>query len=367
MGKSLLAHALFHRFVSTSAIARNAPCPCGSGRRYKDCHGALTSVNTAPAPDAAALDQYAYGLFDRGDFAGAAHAYERLRAHRGLSAESLVRLGAALEKSGRLADAEARYREAAARAPDHAEIHSNIGSVCVLQQRFADADEPLMRAPKLDPRDAYSLAMLAHARQQCCAWDGIVRLFRVLRRMLETPSELRWPIVPFPLLAMPLSPRHLRAAAHRWSRSFAPSPPKSRPAWHARPGERLRVGFVSSDFRPHPLVVVLTELWERLDRNRVETFAYGLLPEDNSEVGLRVKRAFEHFADVCRSPMLRSCNASAMTASTSCSISTARQHMQDRKYLQCDLRRCRSTTSAILERLVQSGTTTLSSIASSRR
>ena len=25
--------------MSIAAIARNAPCPCGSGRRYKDCHG----------------------------------------------------------------------------------------------------------------------------------------------------------------------------------------------------------------------------------------------------------------------------------------------------------------------------------------
>jgi preprotein translocase subunit SecA len=22
-----------------SAVARNAPCPCGSGRKYKHCHG----------------------------------------------------------------------------------------------------------------------------------------------------------------------------------------------------------------------------------------------------------------------------------------------------------------------------------------
>jgi len=33
-------------------VARNAPCPCGSGRRYKDCHGALkpgTEANAARA------------------------------------------------------------------------------------------------------------------------------------------------------------------------------------------------------------------------------------------------------------------------------------------------------------------------------
>jgi Tfp pilus assembly protein PilF len=120
---------------------------------------------------------------------------------------------AALEKSGRLADAEARYREAAARAPDHAEIYSNIGSVCVLQQRFADADQPLMRALELDPRDAYSLAMLAHARQQCCAWDGIDRRFGALRRMLEGRSELRWPT--FCSISTAIQRMHYRRSLHR--------------------------------------------------------------------------------------------------------------------------------------------------------
>ena len=283
--------------------SRNDPCPCGSGKRYKACHGALAVATQAPASDAAALHRLADGLFDRGNFADAAHAYDRLRTHRGdLSAELWVRRAVALEKSGQFADAEASYREAATRAPDHPEIYANIGAVCVLQQRYAEADPPLMRALELDPRDASSVAMLAHARQRCCAWDGIDRLFTTLRRMLEKPSALPWPVVPFPLLAMPLSPRHLLTAAHQWSRSLAPRLPATRPPWQAVPGERLRVGFVSSDFRPHPLVVVLTELWERLDRNRIETFAYGLLPEDKSDVGTRIKRAFEHFADVSRSP-----------------------------------------------------------------
>jgi preprotein translocase subunit SecA len=25
-----------------SKVQRNAPCPCGSGRKYKHCHGSLT-------------------------------------------------------------------------------------------------------------------------------------------------------------------------------------------------------------------------------------------------------------------------------------------------------------------------------------
>jgi protein O-GlcNAc transferase len=283
--------------------SRNDPCPCGSGKRYKVCHGALGVVAQASPSDATALHTLADNLFDQGDFTRAVHVYDRLRTHRGdLSAELWVRRGVALEKSGQFADAEASYREAAARAPDHPEIYANIGAVCVLQQRFAEADSPLTHALRLDPRDAYSLAMLAHARQRCCAWNGLDQLFTTLRRMLENPATLPSPVVPFPLLAMPLSPRHLLTAAREWSRSFAPRPPVTRPSWRSVPGERLRVGFVSSDLRPHPLVVVLTELWERLDRDRLETFAYGLLPEDKGDVGRRIKRAFDHFTDVSLTP-----------------------------------------------------------------
>src|SRR5689334_2733820 len=50
MGKSHLRHgASLDLGVSTTAIARNAPCPCGSGKRFKDCHGSSRSPSRAPA------------------------------------------------------------------------------------------------------------------------------------------------------------------------------------------------------------------------------------------------------------------------------------------------------------------------------
>src|SRR5205085_1422929 len=43
--------------VNTTAIARNAPCPCGSGRRYKDCHGSLQAGRPPPATADALLSE----------------------------------------------------------------------------------------------------------------------------------------------------------------------------------------------------------------------------------------------------------------------------------------------------------------------
>jgi tetratricopeptide (TPR) repeat protein len=34
-----------------NAVARNAPCPCGSGKRYKDCHGALSAAPAKASDD----------------------------------------------------------------------------------------------------------------------------------------------------------------------------------------------------------------------------------------------------------------------------------------------------------------------------
>ncbi len=43
---------------------------------------------------------------------------------------------------------------------------------------------------------------------------------------------------------------------------------------------------------------VISELLERLDRDRLEVFAYGLLPSDAGPAGRRIAAAVEHFADV---------------------------------------------------------------------
>jgi predicted O-linked N-acetylglucosamine transferase (SPINDLY family) len=60
----------------------------------------------------------------------------------------------------------------------------------------------------------------------------------------------------------------------------------------------LRLGFVSADFRDHPTTHLLIDCWERLNGSRIETFAYSLFPAEQSALGARIERAFDHFAGV---------------------------------------------------------------------
>jgi predicted O-linked N-acetylglucosamine transferase (SPINDLY family) len=244
---------------------RNAPCPCGSGRRYKACHG-------APESDATEWVE---------------------RALRELQARDFSAAEASLHKADRL-------------APDDPRIHANLGTVYVRQRRLVDAEAPLGKALALDPDNPYVLTLLAHVRQRRCAWEGLCELHARITRLLATDGDrAHADFNPFALLAMPTSSRQQLVASRRFARGLTPASPARRAEVSFAAGERLRIGFASSDFRSHATVTLMMELWERLERNRFELFAYGLLPRDAGPVGQRVERAFEHFADVSGEPTER--------------------------------------------------------------
>ena len=93
---------------------------------------------------------------------------------------------------------------------------------------------------------------------------------------------------------MPTSAIAQLGAAQRWANGIAPAQLPPRPSVETARGDRLRVGFVSSDFRPHPMVYLSIAYWEGFDRDRFETFAYGIRAADVGPIGQRVARGAVH-------------------------------------------------------------------------
>jgi predicted O-linked N-acetylglucosamine transferase (SPINDLY family) len=104
--------------------------------------------------------------------------------------------------------------------------------------------------------------------------------------------------MPFATLAMPLSPLAQLHAAQRWSRTVAAGPLPQPPDVSRAPGERLRVAFVNWNMRDHPTMHLSLEFWEKVDRARLEMFAYSLRPGDDNPFERRARGAFEHYADM---------------------------------------------------------------------
>lgn len=64
---------------------------------------------------------------------------------------------------------------------------------------------------------------------------------------------------------------------------------------------KVRVGFLSADFRTHPVAQLLVELVELLDRTRFEVIGLSLRRPDGSLLGSRIASAFDRFIDVSAS------------------------------------------------------------------
>jgi predicted O-linked N-acetylglucosamine transferase (SPINDLY family) len=62
--------------------------------------------------------------------------------------------------------------------------------------------------------------------------------------------------------------------------------------------DRIRLAYLSADFRDHPVSRSLAGLIERHDRSRFETIAISFGPDDDSEMRARIKGTFERFIDV---------------------------------------------------------------------
>jgi len=191
------------------------------------------------------------------------------------------------------------YREAARLQPNDMQVQLHLGTLYIQQRRYADGEAALGRVLELDPGNRYALSLLAHARQQRCAWSGLDQIFGRIEQILEGEDvETNFPCMPFATLAMPLSARALLHAAQRWSRTIAREPLPAKPIVDRAAGERLRVAFATWNMRDHPTMHLSLEFWEKIDPSRLEMFAYSLRADDDNPFQRRARAAFEHYADV---------------------------------------------------------------------
>ena len=96
--------------MPATQISRNQPCPCGSGKRYKHCCG-VESANAATTPAVGEQMHAPVSPVTRPDL------------------PTLMQRALGCQKQGRLADAEALYREALALAPANFDALHMLGVV----------------------------------------------------------------------------------------------------------------------------------------------------------------------------------------------------------------------------------------------
>jgi predicted O-linked N-acetylglucosamine transferase (SPINDLY family) len=76
--------------------------------------------------------------------------------------------------------------------------------------------------------------------------------------------------------------------------------PAGPPLWRGEryAHERIRVAYLTADFRPHPVAFLIAGVFEQHDKSRFETIGVSFGAWGESEIRTRIRGAFEHFHDV---------------------------------------------------------------------
>ncbi|MEP7274848.1 MAG: tetratricopeptide repeat protein [Betaproteobacteria bacterium] len=378
-------------------VSRNAACPCGSGRRYKDCHGRLESGHgdhaappvagpalpadpagpVAPAgpagpvgpvgpasekpPDPALLRALALqragrsaeaealyravlqreperfdalhmlgllrhqageldeaiallrraiginalhapahsnltlALTAKRAFAQALASIERALALEPRFVEALNNRGTLLQAQARHTEALASFDAALAQAPDHPELLSNRGNALLELRRHDEAARCFARLVAIAPDHPWARGYLYQTKMLCCDWSSIEALAEDIRAAVHAGRRA---IAPFVHLAASDSPADQLRAARIQAAEHARVPLVMGTVGLRYAHDRIRLAYLSADFREHPVAHLASHLFETHDRSRFEVTALSFGPDTGDPMRRRLERAFDRFVDV---------------------------------------------------------------------
>jgi predicted O-linked N-acetylglucosamine transferase (SPINDLY family) len=235
-------------------------------------------------------------------YAQAREVFTALESAGALEPESMVQHAAVLMAMLRFDEAAALLLRALSIKPEYARAHAMLASALRDQGLKREAVECLRTAITLDPSDLESRVLLSFEKRHVCDWsDYDIDVACMSELLAEAPRDLARMAAVFVTLSLPVAPElQLKAArgeALMRGQGALPLPPVQ-PASRANAAHRVRVGFLSYDFREHPVSQLIVELLEGLDRSRFEVLLYSTGPDDHSAMRHRVVAAADRFVDI---------------------------------------------------------------------
>lgn len=157
---------------------RNAPCPCGSGKKFKHCC-ISKPASPPPAPvNLASLFQAAVSAFERGQLTHAAAEFQKILEVRKNHADAVHYLGLIDYQQGRVESGIALLRRSLDLDSGNASFLSNLGAAYNETRRFSDAIPVLRKAIQRNPGYANAHSNLGMALQHQGEWKQAAAAYR---------------------------------------------------------------------------------------------------------------------------------------------------------------------------------------------
>lgn len=189
--------------------------------------------------------------------------------------EAANNLGNVRRELGEYRAAQDAYEAAMRVRPDFVDTYNNASNLMRTLGRLDDAEALLRKALELEPAFSATLNNLGNVLKDGGELEASIECFR--RAVASGPDNvIAHSNLLYALSFQASGPEEILEEARRWSEQHAA--PVQCAHGHAKPrhvkGRRLRVGYVSADFREHCQALFMTPLLTHHDRSRFEIHAY---------------------------------------------------------------------------------------------
>jgi len=166
--------------------------------------------------------------------------------------------------------------------PDNADCYSNYGNVLEAQNHFKLALQAYDRALSLKPSALNILYQKENLRLTLCDWEDFDSRMELLEREITTylQKEKTPLLVPLVLNVFNFPISLHRQINQQWGYNFTQSMMQIKqqsnfiPRIHKK--QKLRIGYVSADFRCHAMGVLIHQMFQYHDRNFFEVYCYAI-------------------------------------------------------------------------------------------
>jgi predicted O-linked N-acetylglucosamine transferase (SPINDLY family) len=207
---------------------------------------------------------------------------------------ALINRATVLGAMGRVDEELQGYDRALEAQPDMAE--ALIGRAYGLRTQkkdLAGAIAAQERAVVIQPDYPYARGDLVHMKMLAADWRDLAGELAVLNQGVHEGKRV---VNPYVYQGLSSSPADLLASAKIYTQDKYPPVPF--PRQRRRQHGKIRLGYLSSDFRAQATMHLSAGLFEHHDRSRFEVIGFDNSPEDGSPMRRRVIAAFDKFVPI---------------------------------------------------------------------
>jgi protein O-GlcNAc transferase len=270
--------ALYNRGVALQGLTR-----------HEEALAAFDSVLAGKPDFAEALHGRGNSLWMLKGPAAALECFDRALMAKENYPEALNSRGLALAVLRRQGEALASYSKALGIRPDFAEALANRGNLRWQHAKdYEGAIRDLEAALAADPDYPYARGDLLHLHMHACAWDGFEQDLAIVEDGVRSARKI---VRPFIYQALATDPSALKACSKIYADDLYPQAADA-PAKTRGGRRKIRVGYMSGEFREQATAYLAVGLYELHDKDQFDIIALDTGTDDGSPMRKRLEVAF---------------------------------------------------------------------------